>query len=294
MTDSEPDFVGDSDAAFAAVSDPTRIAILRALAEHVRETEESTCRFSELRKRAGVEDAGRFRYHLNKLRGHFIENTEEGYRLSPAGGEMVAAILAGRYVDHEQLGPTPLDSACSHCGTAVVGTYADGRIEVACEDGHPLLSWPLPPNAATNAEVSELACLATSLVLHAVDLLLQGVCSQCYGPITSRIEPRTEPATTDGTAMPRFRARCESCAGSVVGPVWFALLVHPAIEAFFHDHGLSVRDAFLWELDYFECVPSSAADGDVRVAASVDDDVVYATVSEAESALSIQVGSATE
>lgn len=69
MEDSEVDFVGDSDAAFAAVSDPTRIAILRALATHARETGESVCRFSELRKRAGVDDSGRFRYHLNKLDG---------------------------------------------------------------------------------------------------------------------------------------------------------------------------------------------------------------------------------
>jgi DNA-binding transcriptional ArsR family regulator len=276
MVDSEVDFVGDSDAAFAAVSDPTRIAILRALAAFVRETGESVCRFSELRKRADVDDSGRFRYHLNKLDGHFIKKGAQGYQLTHAGGEMVAAILAGRYIDHEPLGPASLDSVCSLCGTDVVGTYEDGRIEVECEDGHPLLSWPLPPNAATSAGVDDLARLATSLIVHAVDLALQGVCSQCYGSVRTHIEP----VESEETEMPGFRARCETCAGSVVGPAWFALLVHPTVEAFYHDHGLSVREAYLWELDYVDAESTAIEDGEIRLSVSFDDDILYVKLSE--------------
>lgn len=290
MVDTEVCFVGDSDAAFAAVADPTRIAILRALAAFVRETGESVCRFSELRKRTGVDDSGRFRYHLNKLDGHFIEKEEQGYQLTHAGGEMVAAILAGRYIDHEQLGPTPLDSVCSLCSAAVIGTYEDGRIEVECEDGHPLLSWPLPPNAATTAGVDDLARLATSLIVHAVDLALQGVCSQCYGLVRTRIEP----VESEVTEMPGFRARCENCAGSVVGPAWFALLVHPTVETFYHDYGLSVREAFLWELDHFDAESTATDDERIRLVVSFDEDLLHATLSETGSVLSTRVGSLTE
>jgi len=289
MTDSEADFVKESDAAFSAVADSTRIEILRALAEHGRETDESVCRFSELRKRAGVDDAGRFRYHLNKLSGHFVEKADQGYRLTHAGGEMIGAIFAGRYLDHDCLGPCPLDSTCSICGTNVVGTYESGRIEVACEDGHALLSWPVPPNATTDAALSDVASLATSLIIHAVDLALQGLCSLCYGPVSLWIED----AETDETSMPRFRARCDTCASPLMGPIWFPLLVHPAIESFYHDHGLSVRDAFLWELDYFESV-ATLDDEDVRVAVGIGDDVLYATVSETETALDIRVSPTVE
>jgi DNA-binding transcriptional ArsR family regulator len=290
MVDPEGDFVGDRDAAFTAVSDPTRIAILRALASYVRETGEAVCRFSELRKRAGVDDSGRFRYHLNKLDGHFVEKGAQGYQLTRAGGEMVAAILAGRYIAHERLGPTSLDSVCSLCGADVVGTYEDGRIECECEGGHPLLSWPLPPNAATGASVGELARLATSLIVHAVDLALQGICSQCYGPVRTRIGP----VESEMTEMPGFSARCETCAGSVVGPAWFALLCHPTVETFYHDHGLSVREAFLWELDHVDVESSATDDGEVRLVVSFGEDLLHATLSETGCVLSTRADSVAE
>jgi DNA-binding transcriptional ArsR family regulator len=307
MGDSEAgaDAAGTADAAFAAVADPTRVAILRALAASVRETGDPVCRFSDLRKRAGVEDSGRFRYHLNRLRGHFVEKTEQGYCLTHAGAEMVAAILAGRYVEHERTGPTALDSVCSLCGAGAVGTYADGRIEVECEDGHRLLGWPLPPNATTDATVDDLVRLATSLVVHAVDLALQGVCSRCYGQVSVRltsadsaeteVETETE-AKAETTEMPGFRARCESCSGSLVGPAWFALLVHPDVEAFYHDHGLPVRATPLWELDHITVdVGAAATDPENRqLAVSLGDEVLYATLSPTGSVLDTRVEPAPE
>jgi DNA-binding transcriptional ArsR family regulator len=326
MSDSDAeggtDTAGTADAAFAAVADPTRVAILRALATAVRETGEPACRFSDLRKRAGVEDSGRFRYHLNRLRGHFVEQTAAGYQLTHAGGEMVAAILAGRYVDHGGTGPTELDSECSVCEAGVVGRYESGRIEVECEGGHPLLSWPLPPNAATDATVADLARLATSLVVHAVDLALQGVCSRCYGPVEVRVEPagaageeaegetetvreteterqtRTERAVDTGTeterAMPGFRAQCETCSGSVVGPAWFALLVHPDVEAFYHAHGLPLRETYLWELAHVTVDPDASGPDDRRLAVSLGDEVLSATLSPTGSVLDTQAVSAGE
>ncbi|MFC5972158.1 winged helix-turn-helix domain-containing protein [Halomarina salina] len=284
MDDSAPEFVSDPDAAFAAVADPTRVDVLRALAEHVRETGEQVCRFSTLRKRAGVEDPGRFRYHLEELRGHFVEKVDDGYRFTYAGGEIVGAILAGRYTDHERLGPTPLDGQCSVCGEDIAGRYEQGRIEVDCEAGHQLLSWPLPPNAATHATVAELAGVATSLVLHAVDLSLQGHCPRCYGPTTARIEP------SDEGEMPQFRAACDTCAGLVVGPAWFALTVHPTVEAFYHDHDRPIREAMLWELAHvdYEATPADG-EGVVRLSARLDDEVLHAVLAETGAVLSTRV-----
>lgn len=275
MVDSTPGFSGDLDEAFAAVSDPVRVDILRELVAHARETDTTVCRFSDLRERVGVDDPGRFRYHLDKLVGRYVERGDEGYQLTHAGGELVAAILAGRYASHEPVGPTTLDSECPLCGSTVVGTYENRRLDVHCGTGHPLLSWPLPPNAAVDATVEGLATLATSLVLHAVDLSLQGVCSQCYGPTTTRIE-----LADDGTSMPGFRARCETCVGVVVGPAWFAMMVHPAVEAFYHEHGQPIRDAQLWELHQVEYEPTPADDEGAGLTVTLDDEVLCVTLSE--------------
>lgn len=296
--DSEPadadDAVGDPDAAFAAVSDPTRIAILRALAAHVRETGEESVGFAALRRRADVEDSGRFRYHLNTLVGHFVERTDAGYRLSHAGSEMVAAILAGRYTAHERLGPTTVDGACNVCGADATGVYEGGRLEVTCEEGHPLLRWSIPPNAAADATVDELATLATSLTRHAVDLSLQGVCSECYGTIQTRVTGVESDAAgdddgagaaneamdeNDGTVTPRFRADCESCGATLLGPAWFALTVHPTVDAFYHDHGRPVRDASLWELGHVEYEATPTDEGTVAIAVTLDDEALRVTLS---------------
>jgi len=72
------------------------VAALRAHAGH--EERERGGVGSELRKRVGVRDSGRFRYHLEKLRGPFVEQADDGsYRLTYAGSEVVTAIVAGTY-----------------------------------------------------------------------------------------------------------------------------------------------------------------------------------------------------
>lgn len=72
--------------ALAVLADETRVAILRALAEA-----DETLPFTELRRRAGVEDAGRFNYHLTKLCEYFVREVEGGYTLGHAGSRVVAA-----------------------------------------------------------------------------------------------------------------------------------------------------------------------------------------------------------
>lgn len=72
--------------ALAALGDETRVAILRALADAERPLP-----FTELRERAGVDDPGRFNYHLSTLREYFVREAEGGYALRDAGSRVVAA-----------------------------------------------------------------------------------------------------------------------------------------------------------------------------------------------------------
>jgi DNA-binding IclR family transcriptional regulator len=72
--------------ALAVLGDETRVAILRALAEA-----DEPVAFSELRRRAGIDDAGRFNYHLSTLREYFVREVDGGYALRNAGSRVVAA-----------------------------------------------------------------------------------------------------------------------------------------------------------------------------------------------------------
>ncbi|MFW5911149.1 MAG: winged helix-turn-helix domain-containing protein [Halolamina sp.] len=72
--------------ALAVLGNETRVAILRTLADA-----EEPLPFSELRRRAEIHDAGRFNYHLSKLREYFVREIDGGYALREAGSRVVTA-----------------------------------------------------------------------------------------------------------------------------------------------------------------------------------------------------------
>jgi hypothetical protein len=80
-------------------------AILR-----IREPADGPLPFSELRRRVGIGDTGRFNYHLGKLCEYFVREVDGRYELGPAGTRVVDA--AG-----EATTPDP-ETACPVCGEA--------------------------------------------------------------------------------------------------------------------------------------------------------------------------------
>lgn len=104
--------------ALAVLGDETRVAILRALAEA-----DEPVPFTELRRRAGVDDAGRFNYHLSTLREYFVREEDGGYALRNAGSRIVAAAgVAGNGAPATDAGDELLEAgddepeSCPVCG----------------------------------------------------------------------------------------------------------------------------------------------------------------------------------
>ena len=103
------------DEAFAILSDEVRMNVLQELGETG-----GTMSFSELREAIGVDDPGRFNYHLNQLVGHFIRRADEGYELRRPGRRIIEAVLAGAVTeapDHER---TEVSWPCLYCETEPV------------------------------------------------------------------------------------------------------------------------------------------------------------------------------
>lgn len=102
--------------ALEALGNEHRIAILRTLADA-----DGALTFSELRERVGIDDAGRFNYHLNKLRGQFVRRAEAGYELGYAGERVVlaAADIDPETVAMEQKRDT--EEQCPICGESDCG-----------------------------------------------------------------------------------------------------------------------------------------------------------------------------
>jgi hypothetical protein len=265
----------DPAAAFGALSDPLRVDILRELAAHRREGDPGgdPIGFADLRRRVGVQDSGRFRYHLNELRDHFVEKTEGGYRLTHAGTAVVAAVLAGTLTEASTTGRAELDSNCSECGGPAVAAVEEGVCAVSCPDGHRLFQWPVPPNVTADASVPETVDRAELLATQAIERALAGICPTCYDPV--------EPEVRVEEGDPRLRVVCDTCGGPLHGPAGFCLLVDPEVAAFYREHGRRLRDSHVWEHSFVrdEAVTVEATDP-VRVALEVtlDGDRMRATL----------------
>jgi len=89
------------DDAFAVLGNETRMEILRALG-----AADGPLAFSTLRERVGVRDSGQFTYHLDELTGHFVERSDEGYRLRRAGERVIEAVLSGAVTEAPEREPT--------------------------------------------------------------------------------------------------------------------------------------------------------------------------------------------
>lgn len=79
------------DEAFAALGNETRMAILQALWDS-----RDPLSFSDLRDAIGIQDPGRFHYHLSHLTDHFVRKSGKGYVLRAAGNTSFGPSWQGR------------------------------------------------------------------------------------------------------------------------------------------------------------------------------------------------------
>lgn len=140
------------EAAFGLLGNDTRIAIMRALWEA-----DGPLSFSALRERTGVADSGQFNYHLGKLTGHFVRQTEEGYELGVAGFRVAGAVLSGSYTTTTSMDAIPVGADCRDCGGDLEATYDDEQFFVRCVDCEAVVSQgSFPPGPAQQYDREEL------------------------------------------------------------------------------------------------------------------------------------------
>jgi ribosomal protein S27AE len=240
----------DAEAAFAAVADELRVRILRELWDA-----DGPLSFSELREAVGVDDSGRFNYHLGELRGRFVEKTGDGYDLRYAGRRLVGALHSGVYTDEATVEPTAVDGECVRCGGRLEAAYEDEQARVTCTDcGIHVVSVGIPP-AFVDGREDDLATAIDGYVRTMSRQFVAGFCSSCRGRTSGRLE-------RDEEHGPRAVLECERCGNSFHGFVTAAVIDHSEVLSFYRDHGLNARDVPIWEMDW---VYEAELDGDRAV-----------------------------
>lgn len=248
--------------AFELLGDETRLAILLALWEsydpHATDTAVS---FTELFERVGTRDSGNFTYHLDRLTGHFVEATDDGYRLRNAGLEIVQAVIAGAGLEDRSLPPTEIARTCHRCGGPVEVTYEDEHLTQSCTecDGNigpgsvhevppgTLMTHNFDPAGLVDRTPDEVYVDGSIEFIKTVELLQSGVCPQCSGQVDGWFQVCSDHAVPPRDLCPtcgtrdevRVRYRCSVCKYGSSFPAEAAVQDHPAVVAFRHDLGIT-------------------------------------------------------
>ena len=246
--------------AFGTLSDPTRIAILRAFAEAldkrsiVDDDPMPVLSFSDVYERVDIGSTSQLSYHLEELDGTYLRHTDDGWKFTYAGEAIVRQFLAEAYAGGIEFEPFETDGDCLHCGSAALVTDVEERmLSHRCEDcGGRFGAIPVTPAQVVDRDddaILESVATRTASLFHE---FREGVCGICGGIF--EIEVRDLDQAPAGL---RFFAtgRCRNCWSNFNGPlsVWFA--THPASIAFHWDHGVDTTS-----LTTFEMLPRLLAD----------------------------------
>lgn len=245
--------------AFKLLSNETRLAILLALWEEYEPfADGNTVTFSELLDRVEYDTSGNFSYHLQKLEGHFVETTADGYRLKQAGHRIVRAIIAGRGLADVTLPPTEIDADCTMCGEPLAIAYENEHLYTVCtgcggkfsageeKPSGTVMGFAFDPAGLARSSAEEIFAASTFRAMQKFTMQMGGLCPDCSGPVDSSIHV-CEDHDSDGICLNcgrrdeiKGRWVCTVCKNSGHGPPGDNLVLHPRVVAFYADRGVDI------------------------------------------------------
>ncbi|MFC5367278.1 helix-turn-helix domain-containing protein [Salinirubrum litoreum] len=262
---------------FDVLSEPLRLDILRALARRVRDyPDDPVIGFADLRRAVGSPDSGNFNYHLNQLTGRFVTQTDDGYRITATGMQVVAAVSVGVYGEQRRMGPTDLPDPCPVCDATLTAEYDTGLLDVRCPNGHEFRH-PLPPGAVDERSLDEVVELFWLRTRQTLERAVEGVCPFCYARLSWSV------GTEFDDDQPSFRNQCDRCGAQLWVPAFALLLTHPTTISCYHDHGVDIRRRSLWAAEFYRNLAVTVTDTDpvrIEVRLDVADERLVAVVAD--------------
>jgi len=245
-------------AAFELVADETRTRILLELRRAVsQDGSGSRVQFSELRDRVDVADSGRFNYHLDRLQDRFVRKTGQGYELSPAGWQLIGALLSGSVTSSLPDRTVAAEGSCVECDGRLEATLRDAGVTVECVDcGYVQTNPDVPPAIFEGWPDDEIPrVVGRYLRREEVDAAL-GFCSNCEGRVDRVVAaPGDEaaPEWFDGEGADAVLVtECRRCGDWWHAALPIAALAEPAVVCFHYEHDIDLRARPGWTLDHLD------------------------------------------
>jgi hypothetical protein len=242
----EESIVNPSDPAdaFAALSDPVRVDVLRALWE----ADGQSASFSDLYDAVDVDDSGQFNYHLGKLVGRFVRKTDGGYELALAGRHVVGSLLEGAYTTADAIDPVPLAEPCPFCGGDRTFHYQGEEVRTECADCPVTTQFDAPPGVFAGHERAAFPDVAARYVRGMLYQSASGFCPYCEGQFRTAVETGHGDEVPNLDSVPVARSTCTRCEQELLTDLGTALMFEPVVTSFYADHGVDLRDVPLAEV----------------------------------------------
>lgn len=230
--------------AFGVLSDESRVAILRELANRTHVASESYVDFADLRRAVDFDDAGRFNYHLGKLQDRFVVKRDGGYTPTAVGLKAIGSIESGTYTSELEPRSGPVDYDCPTCGEQLTGTYENQVVSVECDNQDMVLvQTSVPPATAAGSTIQEIISFVAGDLQRDAETMADGVCPICSGSMADLQFERDDDALS-------ARSECENCWMTVELPVGVLVVKHPAVVSLYFDHGIDIRRQLLTNLEF--------------------------------------------
>lgn len=247
------------DEVFRLLSNETRLELLQALWEAHDPDDPSPMRFAELRERVSADDPGGIHYHLDKLTTHFVRRFEDGYELREAGKRIVRMLLSGTAIDDPKIDPIAVDVSCWYCGGQPKYSYSDGwrylectNCDARCVDTFPpgvISKSEFPPSGLRGRTPNEINEADRIWGAHRRATVMDGVCPECAGDMPVRaidICDEHQPDWNEYQFCENCRSIfwmhvshvCDRCKYRWRMPTLFYPTRHPAVTAFYYEHGI--------------------------------------------------------
>jgi ribosomal protein L37E len=260
------------DKAFAVLGNDIRLDIVRVLwqANAIRRFDEvsdtaETMSFSDLRHEVEIDDNGQFNYHLSQLTPHFVQQTDDGYRLSAAGKQIARTVIAVSGTDDLNFS-ADLEQPCPLCNAPMTASYEDQWLRVRCTEcdgqfgdetphGSVFLSnYPAAAMAARTADEALTVGFYRCMLDNAY--FMHGICRDCAGSIATSVsvcsahQTQTEnPCPECGTHSQVWATqRCEICGFAKRLPVEVFVMGLTPVIGFLDEQGIDVLAPSLEEI----------------------------------------------
>ena len=262
--------------AFGLLGHQLRLDIVLAMLEGWEAAETEPQRYSELMRAVGVEDSGKFNYHLDKLRGAYLQKVDGGYVPTASATALYRAVLAHRPTAATRRSELTLETECPVCGSNPVGVYERQFLTLQCEACRATLtefSYPLPENAL-DGRTGEAVFEATYDRARAeIGLARRGQCPDCAGHTATTVVLDD----LDGKE-PRVEIGCHTCSWHVHSGVVLPLLSDARFAGALVEAGAAVEEAYPWELPDAETSVRSREPTELTVVVDCEDGTVSAVV----------------